>query len=326
VKNRLFRLCISFFILFIIIKNTNIDLSSIFSLIKKPLFLIYAIPIPLFIIPLIGNKRWKIFLKIQGINGRLFLLIKLYFMSIFFGILLPSSMGFDAVRIYMIEKRNKQKIGAGGASVFVDRLIGFFLLSLLGVIGAWVAQNHGVSSNVLFTALFINFFVISLFFVLRNKSLYSCVTSYLLKIKRRKKIIEYLTLAYSAINSFPLKKVILWTVPLILLGQLSTIFCGFLIFKAFAIDLPFFFHLTFLPLISIISIIPVSISGFGLREGGFVYFYGLFGVDSNISFFVSLLYYFVLMMIPAFIGMLLYLFGSDQIKSIKNELKQINDR
>lgn len=300
----------------------NINFSSIFTLIKKPLYLIYAIIIPLFIIPIIGNNRWKVFLKIQGINEKLLTLVKINFVSNFLGILLPSCTGFDAVRIYMIEKRNKQKIGAGGASVIFDRLIGFYLLSLLGVIGALVAQSHGVSSNIFFAALLINIFIFSLFFVLSNKYLYSKVTGYLLKIKWGKKIFVYITSTYSATNDFPLKKVILLTVPLILLFQLSNILCGFLIFKAFAIDLPFYFHLTFFPLISVILILPISISGFGLREGAFVYFYSLLGVDSNISFFVSLLYYLILTMIPAFIGMLLYVFGSTQFNSVKNELKQ----
>lgn len=321
-KNRLFRLFISFIILFIIIKNTNINFSSIFTLIKKPLYLVYAIAIPLFITPSIGNNRWKIFLKVQGINERFFSLVKINFISVFLGILLPSVTGSDAVRIYMIEKRNKQKIGAGGASVVIERLMGFYLLSLLGVIGALVARNHDVSSNILYAALITNIFIIFLFLFMSNKYLYSKLTNYLLKIKRGKKIIGYITSTYSAINSFPLKKVILLTVPLILLFQLSNIFCGYLIFKAFAIDLSFFYHLAFFPLISIILIIPVSISGFGLREGGFVYFYGLLGVDSNISFFVSLLYYLILTIIPAFIGMLLYVFGSTQFNSIKNELKQ----
>lgn len=321
-KINIIRLFISCTIIYLVIHNIKIDIANTFTLIERPHYLILCIIIPLFIIPLIGNNRWKVFLKIQGINEGFLSLVKINFVSIFLGILLPSSTGFDAVRIYMIEKRNKQKIGAGGASVVIERLMGFYLLSLLGVIGALVAQQHGVSSNVLFAAILINLSILSLFFVLSNKYLYIKLTNYLLKFKRRKIIVEYITSAYSAINRFPFKKVILLTVPLILLFQLSTIFCAFLIFKAFGIDTPLYYHLAFMPLIQIIAIIPVSISGFGLREGGFVYFYGLLGVNSNISFLVSLTYYIILMLIPAFIGMLIYVIGNDKYKSIKNELKK----
>ena len=101
-------------------------------------------------------------------------------------------------------------------------------------------------------------------------------------------------------------------VLLILLFQLSTIFCGYLIFRTFDVNLPFYFHLAFLPLIQIISIIPISISGFGLREGGFVYFYSLLGVDNGIAFTVSLLYYVILVITPAIVGMGLYI--ADEIK------------
>lgn len=319
-KYKYLRLFVSSAILFIIVFSTKIDFSATFASIGKPLFLIYCLIIPLFINPLISNNTWKIFLKIQGINESFFSLAKINFMSIFLGILLPSSTGFDAVRIYIIEKRNKQKIGTGGASVIIERLLGFYLLSMLAVIGSIVAQKHGVSSNVLFASLLINITILSLFFVLSNKYLYSKLTDHLFKIKRGKKILKYISSTYGAINTFPFKKAIFLAVPLILFFQFSTIFCGFLIFKAFEVDIPFYYHLAFLPLISIISIIPVTISGFGLREGGFVYFYSLLGVNSNISFLISLLYYFVLMMIPAFIGMLIYVFGIDKYKPIKDEL------
>ena len=319
-KSRFVRFFFSCAILLIVVYNIKIDFLSTFASIEKPLYLIFCIIISICIIPIIVNNTWKILLKSQGIHESFFSLLRINFKSIFLGILLPSSTGFDAVRIYMIEKRNKQMIGAGGASVIIERLIGFYLLSLLGVIGAWVAQKHGVPSKIIFIALIVNIFIFSLFFILTNKYLYSKVNKYLLKVKRGGKIILYITTAYSAINSFPLKKVLLLTVPLILIFQLSTIYCGFLIFKAFGIELQFYYHLAFLPLISIISIIPLSISGFGFREGSFVYFYSLLGVSSNISFLVSLIYYLILALIPAFIGMLLYILGNDKYKSIKNEL------
>jgi uncharacterized protein (TIRG00374 family) len=321
-KNKISRLFISSAILLFIIYNVKIDFAATFASIEKPIYLIYCISIPLFIIPLIVNNRWKLFLKIQGINERFFSLVKINFVSVFLGILLPSSTGFDAIRIYFIEKRNRDKIGAGGASVVIERLVGFYLLSVLGVVGAAVAQLHGVSINVLFAVLLINCFILFVFFVLNNQYVFSKINAFLLRIKKAKKITNYLTALYSAVNNFPIKKVLLLTVPLIILFQLSSVFCGYLLFRAFGINLPFFYHLAFLPLLLIISILPISISGFGIREGGFVYFYGLLGVSDNISFLVSLLYYFILTMIPAFVGMLIYIFGPDDYKFVKKDLQK----
>jgi len=80
--------------------------------------------------------------------------------------------------------------------------------------------------------------------------------------------------------------------------------------------LPFYNHLAILPLIQIISIIPVSISGFGIREGSFVYFYRILGVNENIAFFASLLYFSLLVLTPALIGMILYLVDKKEFSRV----------
>ena len=118
------------------------------------------------------------------------------------------------------------------------------------------------------------------------------------------------------LNLFPIKKSLKYTIPLILAFQFSTIVCGYLVFLAFAVDLPFYNHLAILPLIQIISIIPVSISGFGIREGSFVYFYRILGVNENIAFFASLLYFSLLVLTPALIGMILYLVDKKEFSRV----------
>lgn len=324
-KKRLFRLLISFAILFIVIYNTHFNFSSVFTSIKKPFYLIYAITIPLLISPYISNNRWKIFLSAQGINESFFSLVKINFVSIFLGILLPSTTGFDAIRIYIIEKRNNQKPGNGGASVIMERMLGFYILSIIGIVGSLYAIKHGMSKTILYSILGINIFIILVFWIIKNHIFYIKLNILLSKINKYKLYRNYFASLYGSLNSFPLSKILYSTVPLIILFQLSNILCGVIILKAFDIDVPFLFNLAFLPLISIISIIPISISGLGLREGGFVYFYGLLGIEANVCFLISLLYYFIIIIIPAIIGFLFYFFGPDQFKSIKNELVLKND-
>ncbi|OFX88783.1 MAG: hypothetical protein A2W99_04760 [Bacteroidetes bacterium GWF2_33_16] len=324
-KTRWIKFLIGFIIIAILVWSIDINLLSAFKSIKYLYFLGFALIIPLIINPIISNNRWKIFLKVQGIDEHFFSLVKINFVSVFFGILLPSSTGFDAIRIYIIEKRNKKQKGGGGASVVIERLLGFYILSVIGIIGSIFALKHQLSKDLLFSIIAINICITLVFIIFKNQFLFHKINILFSKVKRFKRLNNYLSLLYSSLNSFPLKNVLLSTIPLILLFQFSSIICGFLIFKAFNVNIPFFYHLAFLPLISIISIIPVSISGFGLREGGFVYFYGLLGIDGNICFLSSLIYYFILMIIPAIIGFLIYVFGPDQFKIIKNELDKKND-
>lgn len=69
-----------------------------------------------------------------------------------------------------------------------------------------------------------------------------------------------------------------------------------------------------MPLIYILSMIPLSISGLGIREGFFVYFYGLIGVEPSIVIAVSLINYLILSVVPALIGGIIYIFSDIGIK------------
>jgi len=313
-KNLLIRGLLGLTILTIVIYSIDLNLIPAFKKIEHYYFLVIALFFPLLINPIISNYRWKIILNAQGIDERFFSLVRITFISTFVGLPLPSSTGSDAIRIFISERRNRKREGAGGAAVIIDRLIGFYILSLLGIIGSLYLISKGMSFNLFYIVLFINISILFLFWIIKSDLIFSKIIHLVSRIKKLEPLTMYVSQLNNALNVFPYKRILLYIIPLIILFQLSTMFCGFLIFKSFGIGLPFFYHLAFLPLISIISIIPLSISGFGLREGGFVYFYGLLGVDSNILFLISLLYYFILTMIPAVIGMFYYVLGNNSFK------------
>lgn len=314
------RIIIAISILILVYFTIDGKIPSAFRSISNPFYIYASLLIPVFLNPIIVNNRWKVFLAIQGIKESFFSLVKINFISIFLGFFLPSSTGFDAVRIYLIEKKHKEKLGAGGSAVIIERVLGFYLLSLMAVIGSFVAYYNGTAISIVYLAVIINILVTLSILFIKNKFLFKAISSKLDRIKIFKKFSAYLNKLYGSVNSFPIKKTILVTIPLIFLYQFSSIVCVYLLFKSFDVHIPLYYHLAFLPLILIIAIIPVSISGFGLREGGFVFFYGLIGIDGQIAFLVSLLYYAVLMLVPATIGMILYLINGEA-KNYQNELK-----
>jgi uncharacterized protein (TIRG00374 family) len=310
----LLKLLIGIAILVFVIYKVDFSLAQIISNVKSPIYLVFALLIPLIINPLISSNRWKVFLKVQGIEESSVTLMKYNFISIFLGLVLPSTSGSDALRILFIEKKHPAYRGKGGASVIFERLIGFIILSFLGFLGALLLFfNTGSSIEVLIT--FVIFVILlSILFMFKSKKLFSIIMRFFEKIKRWQKVTVYLKSLYLSINLFPINKVLLFSIPLILAFQLSTIVCGYLIFKSFDVNMPFYYHLAFLPLIQILTIIPITISGFGIREGGFVYFYSILGIDGGVSIAVSLLYYFIISFLPSVLGMILYFYDLFKLK------------
>ena len=65
-----------------------------------------------------------------------------------------------------------------------------------------------------------------------------------------------------------------------------------LVARALGIEIEPLYFFIFMPLIWVIITVPISISGLGLREGAFVFFFTQVGVSSADAVAISLLYYF----------------------------------
>ena len=80
----------------------------------------------------------------------------------------------------------------------------------------------------------------------------------------------------------------------------------YIIALAFSINISFtLFFLIHTISVVIISILPISVGGLGVREGTLVLLLGLFGVAPDVSFVISLSGFVIKMLIPGIVGMFL---------------------
>ncbi len=297
--------CLMFYFIY---RTFGVSFHSIFEEVKNisdPKWLLFTIFIPSIMIPAISINRWGFFLRSIGIYEKPLTLVKINFLSIFYGLVLPSSTGFDAVRMYLIEKRNPQKRGKAGSTIIIERYFGFVILSLIGAFGVISISDLLTKQQffyMLTAILLILTMLILMGLVISNQYFFNIANKILSKSKYFKKGFSYLISLHDALRKFPIKKVLLSSIILITIFQLVTILNVYFIFRAFDIDLPLINHLAMIPIINIISIIPISISGFGIREGAFTYFYSLVGIEPTLALVISLMNYLILMGIPAFIG------------------------
>ncbi|MEO7158611.1 MAG: lysylphosphatidylglycerol synthase transmembrane domain-containing protein [Vicinamibacterales bacterium] len=83
--------------------------------------------------------RWQTVLSGMGVAVPYADVLKQYMIGLFFSNLMPSAVGGDAVKVYYLGRH----IGymEAGASVVVDRFLGFFWLSVLGAGLSWTAGD-----------------------------------------------------------------------------------------------------------------------------------------------------------------------------------------
>jgi uncharacterized membrane protein YbhN (UPF0104 family) len=218
--------------------------------------------------------RWRILLEGRYGVGKLF---SLHMIGNFFNTILPSSMGGDAVKAYYLYRESK-RAGISFGSVFLDRYVGLLARLSLGLVSAAFAFSElkSIGMQWAIPALFAVFTAGGLV-VLRFRiggrfgavaDFYDYVQSCL---KRRMMML----------NVFLLSLVI----QTLLILMIATVARG--IGQALSFTELF----VFVPIIMTIMIIPVSISGFGIREGAFVTLFGLTGIPPSVSVTISFLWF-----------------------------------
>lgn len=81
---------------------------------------------------LVNNARWLFLLRGQGFETTMKRTLPLSLMGLFFNYAMPGSVGGDIIKGYYLAQDHPEQKLAAGVSVFMDRLIGFFIMVLSG--------------------------------------------------------------------------------------------------------------------------------------------------------------------------------------------------
>ncbi|MGW8272153.1 MAG: lysylphosphatidylglycerol synthase transmembrane domain-containing protein [Thermodesulfovibrionales bacterium] len=218
--------------------------------------------------------RWGLFLEESVPVKKLF---SLYLIGAFFNNLLPGIIGGDAVKVYYLYKDTKKGAASLG-SVFMDRYIGLFALLSIGLIAGLFAFRSLSAVRMQWTLplLFVGFVVVSIvFFGLRMGRRFIIVAKFYDYFHRFARRWRILAAAYGL--SLVIQGVSIIGVYLLTLGINH--------------EVPLSSLCVFLPIIWTVLTVPISISGFGVREGAFVLLFGLIGTSPEVSTTISFLWF-----------------------------------
>jgi len=292
-----------------LLQKFDINLSALVTEIKDWRYLLASVVVTLTIIPFISANRWRAFLKVVGIKDDILVLWYITQISVFQGLLLPSTQGYDVLRMYHLEQRHPKQRGVAGSTVFIERMVGLVLLCLLSLAALPFVVDSGDFMPLFQTIIVISGLVSIAVGLILSKKLHGFYTGHKFKNMTIARIFEYIDKFHGAIVHFPYRKVLLSALVWITGFQLAIIFVIYLVFRAYGYAIPFVQHVAIYPVIAILSLAPVTIGGFGVREGFFVLFYSLVGVPPSIAVGASILQYIVLFLVPASLGGGLLLWG-----------------
>jgi len=260
-----------------------------------------ALVLSLGFIQIAAALRWQNILRLAGINENLAELIKINYTSLFLGLMLPSSDGYAAIRLLLLEKKYPLKRGVPSGTVIVEKLLGMLVLGVLGVLFSfWLPAEPIVSAaRVCFLMLIVT--ALTLMTIISSSLVHNKVEKFLQK-RGWKRANDFLGRMHAGISKISFTKIIIKVLPFIVLVQILVILVPFLIFKSMGIEIPVIAHFALIPISQIITLLPVSFNGLGLREGSFVILYRMFGIEPALAVSASIQYFTLLILLPALVG------------------------
>jgi len=265
---------------------------------------------------LLRTYRWYILLNALDDRPPFRQLLYLYFVSFFFNNFIPSGFGGDVVKVISL----RQEHGHGTealSSVIMDRLTGLIGSSFIALIALtwssvqpWLGQptiNFSLPPALVFSIALISLGVPLGFMLVRwvgsSGSFISCLP-FIRRLNARAKLQRLV----ETIHRYPLPTLLrslLTSIPF----TLSLVIIQYSIARALSVDVPFYLFPLFVPLISIINLLPISFNGLGMREGIYQFLFVPVGVPGASAIAMSLAFYF-LRVGTGLVGGLLYAFRS----------------
>lgn len=214
-------------------------------------------------------------------------IMRIFFVSTFLGTFLPS-VGGDAVRAYGIAKFNMRG-GDAVASVFMDRMLGIASLFLMALVGLTLARDlasNWVIIASLGAAAVACVVTLLLVFSQRADNLTSIILSRLPGAVRQmgQRLLE--SIQRYAAHHGQLAKVLAGSMAVQVLRILQAYYLG----RSLGIDASLSTYFAFLPLILLVMLLPVTISGLGTGQAAFLWFFARAGVPAAAAVALSVLF------------------------------------
>jgi len=227
-------------------------------------FLLYQLGI------LIRSYRLYALLEAQGAHVPLLKLLNLYYVGTFFNSFLPSGFGGDVIK--MVELARFSANGPLAVStVLADRILGLVVLFAMALVALPFGWRLVPTSVVLVLVALILGLALGLWLFL-NRRLVEALASHVGLLRRvlANPKIAALYASFHNYTGLALIKSILASLAF----NLSLIVVQIYLAYAVQVRISAAYFFLFVPILSSLLALPISISGFGVREGGYVVLFG----------------------------------------------------
>ena len=262
--------------------------------------------------------QWKLLLERQSVHLSYGHLLKLYYVGLFFNNFMPGNVGGDVKKVYDIRMQGGQDtVGAGLTATFFDRLYGLFFVTLFALaMGVLFFVHDEAQRSFIWPSIWIFLGFCAMFAGLCSRRIGRLCTSVMSRFLPQS-IGERLVHMFERFTHF--RSFRLWCQISLLsfVTQSLRIFVHFYCGLAVGVALSISWYFYYIPLVAIVSALPISIGGFGPRELLAQTLFARAVVASLESVVIQLLAYFVSLILSLFGAFVFLLGGKSATKAVR---------
>jgi hypothetical protein len=271
----------------------------------RSVWLLPAVSI-IFVQILLQSLRWQLLLKACGTPLPLGQLFRFSMIGLFFNQTLPSSVGGDTMRIWLTKRRTGWR--SATYSVLLDRAFG--MVALAGLVAACLPRTLELVTDPVgrSTLVLIGLGTLvgwSLFLALSWHRIRGLLTRH--TVMRR--LAELASLA-TTVTRRPSLSISVFGLSLLI--QSLTALMAWCLGRAIGTDFPLLSAIFLIPPVMLLTVMPVTVGGWGLREGMMVVAFTYAGLQQSDGFVVSLLFGLTFLLIGGIGGFVWLLPKEDQ--------------
>ena len=248
----------------------------------QPFYLLVALSLYLIGVA-VRAYRWQILLTALRMEVSLPRLTALYFIGAFFNSFLPTGIGGDVVRIYELAKQSERSAASVG-TVLIARATGLLALFLMALTALFFSYRLITPALAIAIVLLCVVAWCGAVLILKRDWLEKWgLLQVISKVRQLEKVYE------SVHHCGPRAIGGALAVSLIFNALLITV--NYFIALSLGVKISLYYFLLFIPIISFLLVLPISLSGLGIREGGYIYLFAQAGVPAHLALTMSLTFY-----------------------------------
>ncbi|MBZ5495831.1 MAG: flippase-like domain-containing protein [Acidobacteriia bacterium] len=250
--------------------------------------------------------RWRMLMRPLMPVFSLTRLFEIYCIGLFFNLAFPTAVGGDVVKMYYAGKPSRQ-YAQSFAATFLDRDSGMLAMMIIACIGTILLPMRvpGIPVSLIIWLSFVAFVVLN--FVIFTPRLHRLLTRVLHKVRlsRIATKVDAISNAFQIMGRNP--RVLLDSLMISTLNQLLVFSVAWVTAIGLHIEVSFLYFLVLVPVITLVTMLPITLSGTGLREYAFVSLFGAIGVAPASGLALGLLGS-IMVMLSAVPGGIVYIF------------------